>query len=336
MVIRTIRASTGPDAAPVLLALRALKLGDLLVAVPALRGLRRSFPDHRFILACPDWLSPVARLIGGVDALLHTPGLDQPLSVPSDLVSSVDVAVNLHGNGAESRGALEALETRVRIGHRAPGWDGPEWRDGIHERDRWARLVRAHGIPADPEDLHLARPARGAGAAGRTAIVHVGAGYASRHWPVERFAQVVDHLVSCGRRVILTGSAVERPRALQVAGLTTGGGTGAVEVAAGELALTGFLSAVASAEVVVSVDTGAAHLASAFGRPSVVIFGPAPPEEWGPPPGPHRVLTDATVRRGDVFADRPDPALLAVDVEDVLGALDTLPWTDACSTFEIK
>jgi hypothetical protein len=43
-------------------------------------------------------------------------------------------------------------------------------------------------------------------------------------------------------------------------------------------------------------------------------------EEWGPPPGPHIALTDASVRRGDAFASDPDPALLAVDVAEVLAA----------------
>jgi ADP-heptose:LPS heptosyltransferase len=93
---------------------------------------------------------------------------------------------------------------------------------------------------------------------------------------------------------------------------------------AGRLSLLEFCAVIAHAEIVVSADTGAAHLASAFGRPSVVIFGPASPVNWGPPPGPHRVLTDAAVRRGDAFAKDPDPALLAVEVVQVLGAINEL------------
>jgi len=59
------------------------------------------------------------------------------------------------------------------------------------------------------------------------------------------------------------------------------------------------------------------------GRPS---FGPAPPEEWGPPAsGPHRVLTHAELRVGDAFGAEPDPALLAVTVDELLEAIATLP-----------
>jgi ADP-heptose:LPS heptosyltransferase len=35
---------------------------------------------------------------------------------------------------------------------------------------------------------------------------------------------------------------------------------------------------------VICGDTGVAHLATAYGTPSVVLFGPMPPALWGPPP----------------------------------------------------
>ena len=56
-----------------------------------------------------------------------------------------------------------------------------------------------------------------------------------------------------------------------------------------------------------------------------MLFGPVPPERWGPPPGPHVALTHPELRLGDAFADRPDPALAAVTVDEVLAAIDRLP-----------
>jgi ADP-heptose:LPS heptosyltransferase len=304
-----------PDGRPELVALRALKLGDLLVAVPALHGIRRANPDHRLVLAVPAWLEPIVDLVGGIDALLPTPGLDDPLPLPP---GRVDIAVNLHGNGRESRGLLEALAPRRRVGHRSPGWEGPPWRDGILERERWAGLVTAHGMPADPDDVALSPPTAPSPAPD-CVVVHVGAFYGSRQWPVDRFAQVVRELAAAGERVILTGSAAERPRALETAELSALPDSA---VAAGVLGLGEFAALVAASRLVITADTGAAHLASAYARPSVVIFGPAPPEEWGPPEtGPHIVLTDASVRRGDAFGDEPDPALLAVTPADVLAAV---------------
>jgi ADP-heptose:LPS heptosyltransferase len=88
---------------------------------------------------------------------------------------------------------------------------------------------------------------------------------------------------------------------------------------------------VAAARVVVSGDTGVAHLATAYRRPSVVLFGPVSPALWGPPPrvgpggGPlHAVLWhgDGT---GDPWATELDPALARVTVDEVVQALRRLP-----------
>lgn len=310
---------TEADDRPEVLALRALKLGDLLVAVPALRALRRGFADHRLVLAVPGWLEPIVELIDVVDALLPTPGLDEPLPVAP---GRVDVAVNLHGSGPESRGLIDLLAARETIAHRVPEIDGdapadprmPPWIPDLLERRRWVRLVEAFGVPGDPDEVALASSPRRTGIEGAS-VLHVGAFYGSRRWPVDRFAAVARSLRDEGHRVVFTGSVAERPRALAVA---RAAGFGDEAVLAGALDLPEFAALVEDARLVVSADTGAAHLASAYARPSVVLFGPAAPENWGPPPGPHLVLTDASRRRGETFADGPDPALLAVTVDQVL------------------
>jgi ADP-heptose:LPS heptosyltransferase len=312
-----MRDGLEPDGRPELLVLRALKLGDLLVAVPALHALRRAYPDHRIIYAAQGWLRPMIELVGSVDDLLDTHGLDVPLALSP---GRVDVAVNLHGSGPESRGRIRALQAKRIIGHLSEEWDGPCWQDGVHERERWARLVHWHGIDADPLDYRLQPPAV-ASPRPAAVVIHVGAAYGSRLWPVERFAEVARELAAAGHEVLFTGSSGERPRAEKVAAAA---GLPAETVVAGELGLGEFAATVAEASLVISADTGAAHLASAYGRPSVVIFGPAPVAEWGPPPGPHIVLTNESLRVGDTFSDQPDPALLAVSVQDVLSAVSRL------------
>nr|WP_098408754.1 glycosyltransferase family 9 protein [Microbacterium agarici] len=303
-----------PDV-PELLVLRALKLGDLLVAVPAIHAVRRAKPEHRLVLAMPSWLRPIVDLVGGVDALHATPGLDDASGIEP---GRIDIAINMHGNGAESRRFIDGLRARSVVAH---GEDGPAWIDGALERYRWVRLVEAFGMPGDPDDVAILRPLVVPPVA-RAAVVHVGAFYGSRRWPVDRFARVAEALAADGRRVVFTGSEPERSRALAVAQRA---GLPDECVLAGRMSLEQFAAQIADAELVVSADTGAAHLASAYGIPSVILFGPAPPDEWGPPPGPHIVLTDASQRRGETFSDEPDPALLAVSVPDVLAAIADLP-----------
>jgi ADP-heptose:LPS heptosyltransferase len=88
------------------------------------------------------------------------------------------------------------------------------------------------------------------------------------------------------------------------------------------LPLTGLAGLVARSRLVICGDTGVAHLASAYARPSVVLFGPVSPAVWGPPDHPrHEVLWhgDGT---GDPHGARPDPALLRISVAEVAAAID--------------
>ncbi|MDP8936461.1 MAG: glycosyltransferase family 9 protein, partial [Actinomycetota bacterium] len=95
-------------------------------------------------------------------------------------------------------------------------------------------------------------------------------------------------------------------------------------VLAGRTDVLELAAAVAAAARVVCGDTGMAHLATALGTPSVVLFGPTPPHRWGPPPERprHRVLW--TGRTGDPHGARPDPGLLQIPVAAVLDALGHL------------
>ena len=190
-----------------------------------------------------------------------------------------------------------------------------DWREREHEVTRWCRLLSESGIPADPADLGLAPPPVPSPVPAGATVVHPGAASGARRWPADRWAEVARSELAAGRRVVVTGSAAERGLAAEVAG-------GQATLLAGETDLLGLAATVAHAGRVLSGDTGVAHLATAYGIPSVVLFGPTPPSEWGPPPDRtrHRVLWSGG--RGDPHAAAPDAGLLAITVDDVLGALD--------------
>jgi ADP-heptose:LPS heptosyltransferase len=308
----------GGDDRPRLLVLRALGLGDLLTAVPALRGLAGAFPDHRRVLACSPALRPLVALIGGYETLDAT-GLE-----PLPPVGSVSIAVNLHGRGPESHRRLLATQPRHLVAFRHPAIaatvGAPRWWAGEHEVARWCRMVAEHGISVDPADLDLARPASGSRSASTPSltIVHPGAASAARRWPAERFAAVVRQELADGRRVVVTGDASERQLGERVADRA---GLAPDAVLAGRTRLGDLAALVSRAGTVVCGDTGVAHLATALRCPSVVLFGPTSPNEWGPPAARpwHRVLWAG--RTGDPHADRPDPGLLELSVADVRHAL---------------
>ncbi|MEV1290191.1 glycosyltransferase family 9 protein [Micromonospora sp. NPDC049679] len=299
-----------------ILVLRALGIGDLATAVPALRGLRRAFPDRTLALAAPRWLAPLVELIGGIDQLVPVAGLD-PYDWP---VPPPYWAVNLHGRGPRSHGLLRAAHPAWLCAFRcaeAGHLEGPQWVDEEHEVARWCRLLRWYGIGSDPADLALRRPERDEALVGLT-VVHPGGKEARRRWPASRFAAVARELTSGGHRVVVTGAAAERDLAGQVAALA---GLPPTAVLAGRTGLAELAALVAGARLLVSADTGIGHLATAYGTPSVLLFGPTSPARWGPPRERrrHRVLWYEILSHMRCYFGT-HPALAAIDVDAVLAA----------------
>jgi ADP-heptose:LPS heptosyltransferase len=299
---------------PRLLALRALGLGDFLTGVPALRALRRARPDHELVLAAPRVLAPLVELAGAVDRLVDARGLeDLAWSGPPP-----ELAVNLHGCGPQSHVLLRSLRPGrlVAFGCQAARHQGPVWEGEEHETRRWCRLVgEALGVGTDPHDLRLTPSATAQNAPGAV-VVHPGAAHPARRWPPDRFADVARVLSESGHDVVVTGGPGEVALARRVARQA---GLSPDAVLAGRTDLAALAAEVSSARLVVCGDTGVAHLASAFGTPSVLLFGPMPPSRWGPPlDGPHEVVWHGT-GTGDPWADEVDPALLRIGVDEVLG-----------------
>jgi heptosyltransferase-2 len=96
----------------------------------------------------------------------------------------------------------------------------------------------------------------------------------AKRWPTERYAALADRLINeLGAQVMLIGSNAEAEVSLEVSNqmrnqpLTLTGQTDLAELVA----------TLSLADLLVTNDTGPAHIASALGRPTLVIFGPTNP-----------------------------------------------------------
>jgi ADP-heptose:LPS heptosyltransferase len=302
---------------PAVLMLRALGLGDFLTGVPAYRALRAAYPQYETVLAAPAPLAPLALLTGAIDRVLPVGEL-QPVPWPGPPPA---VAADLHGNGPASHDLVRALGAAVTMMYASPadpGVNGPEWDEEEHEVTRWCRLLGWWGIPADPGALRLHRPARPPRIRG-AAVIHPGAASGSRRWPAARFAEVARALAGWGVPVVVSGNAAERPLAAQV---VRAAGLSGKSLLAGRTGLAELATLVAGASLVISNDTGVAHLAVAFGTPSVTLFGPVSPALWGPPDGRHHLALwkGSGTRPGDAHGSRVDPRLLQIETAEVLKA----------------
>lgn len=285
---------------------RALQLGDLLCAVPALRALRRALPAARITLIGLPWARDFVRRIGYVDDFLEFPGFPglperQPdlAALPGFFAATrarhFDLAIQMHGSGILTNPLVARLEARHTAGFVAPGDWCPEpdlfltWPEGLPETRRLLALMDFLGAPTCGEETELPLfPEEEAAFAelrrqlpvGRLGYVciHPGARLASRRWLPQRFAQVADQLAADGLAIVLTGTREEAPI---LAAVRDAMRSPAVDLA-GHTSLGTLAALAAEASLVVCNDTGMSHVAAAVGTPSVVIANGSDPGRWRP------------------------------------------------------
>lgn len=285
---------------------RALQLGDMLCAVPALRALRAAHPTAAVTLIGLPWAAAfVERYSGLIDDFMRFPGARGfPEQAECDdrlaqfyaraRARRFDLAVQLHGSGGPANDIVTSLGASACAGFVQPGerrgtGTFVPWPDHLPEVERYNVLMRALGMRADDTALWMPLTAQDEAEAKsltsafaidveRAVIVHPGAQWASRRWPAQRFANVADALAGGGAQIVITGTSSEasltaevevrmRHRAIQLAGRTTLGGLAAL---------------VARVSLVVCNDTGISHVAAAVGTRSVVVASGSDTRRWSP------------------------------------------------------
>ncbi len=285
--------------------LRALQLGDLLCAVPALRALRRRWPAARVTLIGLPWAREmVARFPAYLDDFLEFPGFPgfpersyEPRAIVRFLREAqqrhFDLALQLHGSGEVSNPLVALLGAQRTAGYFREGHYCPDvtsflpWRDDEHEVERGVRLLAALGapacgaeleapvLPADRQALASVAAARDL-APGEYVCVHPGAQLPSRRWYPERFAVIADELAARGLRVVVTGTAGEATLARAM----TARMRGQVVDLVGQTTLGALTALIDGARLVVANDTGVRHIAAARGTPCVAIACGSDVQRW--------------------------------------------------------
>ena len=337
---------TAFDPAPKRIAVfRALQLGDLLCAVPALRALRAAPAARIALIGLPGAADLVRRLRAYVDELLVFPGApgfpeqvprlgEWPAFIHRAHVRRFDLAIQMHGSGELSNAVVMRLGAARCAGFAPSGADGDwfmPWPQRGSEILRSLALMRFLGASDVGTSLELPITeqewttwyglAREHGLMARGFVcVHPGARLPSRRWPIERFAQVAHHLAREGWSVAVTGSLDEIVLTGALRRFLAGKGHECIDLT-GKTSL-GVLAAVLSeSRVLVCNDTGISHVAAAVGAPGVVIACGSDPDRWAPLDTiRHRVLAHDVACRPCANVECPigHPCALGVTVDRVL------------------
>jgi ADP-heptose:LPS heptosyltransferase len=317
---------------------RALQLGDMLCSVPALRALRRAWPETKITLIGLPWaVRFVERFSSLVDDLVVFPGArgfpeqeETDAGLPHFYAAMrarrFDLALQMHGSGGPANDIVKRLGARSCAGFHQP-YETPEpgfiaWPDDLPEPRRYLALVEALGIDAHDDTLwfplslhdrceYEALEARHGIEPERLILLHPGAQLPSRRWPAARFAEVGDALSARGWQIAITGTANEAAITAAVLGAMA---APALHLT-GSTTLGGLAALVSRARLVVCNDTGISHVAAAMRTPSTVIASGSDTRRWAPlDHSRHRVLADYPPCRPCAFRDCPYGHACALNV----------------------
>ncbi len=356
MACSSVRWGRPVDSAPGrLLLVRTGGLGDIVMALPGLRAIRRHLPDaHISVVASSGgaWLVEREGLFNEVVVFGRSPErpggafsrtriqelawLARLRSRRFDTVAALQPVLGRAG-ALRLRAIVRASGCAQSFGRDTDGRGGfytNAWAEtldsDLHEVERVlavAGLMGASGeadisiTPDARDEAGMDRFLAGAGLANLRPLVALNPGSLrpSHRWPLDRFAAVAGEIARRkGGAAVVVGSPADEPLALPLVGLIA-------SPAASAAGLTSIGQAAAllkKASILITNDTGAMHLAAAVGTPVVAIFGQSDPRRVGPhaPPDKARALANHVCGLPNGFGCRDPRCLLNVSVDQVVEA----------------
>ena len=302
------RRTPDTDRAPRrILLVRLERIGDLVMALEAIRDVRALAPAAQIDLVVGSWNAVLAAAIPSIDRVetldarwlaregegFGMPGLLR--AARAWRTRDYDLAVNFEPDVRSN--LVAAAAGAARTAGWASGGGGPvldialDYDPTTHTAVNSRRLVAhvfgrtppelSRPLLAIPETATAAAAARLRPGAGRPLVgVHVSGGRAIKQWPPERFADVAARLADT-RNAVIVATGAPGDRAL-VSGLQAALAPRLVIDAATDDGLLVSAAILAQLDVFVTGDTGPMHLASAVGTPVVAVFGPSDPARYAP------------------------------------------------------
>ena len=283
-------------------------VGDAVMTIPALRQLRRLFPGAHITMATRAWAEGLFADAEFLDDLqVHGGGGLRSVvqQVRQWRKGNYDLAVLLP-NSLETALVASIARVPLRIGYATDGRQAllthplalPEWRESKHEVFYYLKIVaelewlikhEQTFLDTQPDgSLEVSEPRKSTArdflrARGVKVVIQDSALVAlcpgsinsrAKRWPAERYAALADRLIDeLGAEVLLVGSSAEAEVSLEVSRRMRNKPV----LLTGQTHLAELVAILSLVDLLVTNDTGPAHIASALGRPTLVIFGPTNP-----------------------------------------------------------
>ena len=275
-------------------------IGDMVMMTPALRALKRTYPESNLALLLRPRVADLMQTHPYVDTCIVDNKTEGPYRSLKSLVHQIrdkafDIAVILHPTSF--RNALLPFLARVpiRIGTKVGGRGmlltlSCEDNTGIHEVHRYLRVLQLLNIDTAPSFLefwhtdadrdfieHLLR-SEGVLHGDRIIALNLGTTWTTKQWNILNFADVIQRIIYLTPeiKIVLTGASTEQelakalPTSLSAINLV--GKTDILQLGA----------LLERCDVCLTCDSGPMHIAAAVGTPTVALFGPTSPVRHQP------------------------------------------------------
>jgi len=281
-------------------------IGDVVMTLPAVAAVRRTWPRARISILAKPWVAEVYRLSPDADEIIpfEEPGRHAGIPGKWRLAADLrrygfDCAILLQ-NAIEAAIVVRLADIPLRAGYNSDGRGSllthsvrrsPEIRK-VHQIDYYLAMVEAVGCLPAGRNVRLFPGADYAGIAQRLIAefgleenrsligIAPGAAYGpAKKWLPERFAAVADRLIDdTGAQAVLFGSAGDRSSTAAVA---QSAHHPLVDIA-GKTTLKEAIAVIARCNLFLSNDSGLMHVAGALGIPTIAVFGSTNPATTSP------------------------------------------------------
>lgn len=288
------------------------RIGDVLLATPLIRSLRRACPNATIDVLVFDGTAGVVEGnpdVNNVISIPERPALLAALALVRRLWRRYDLAIATQSGDRPIFFAFAAGKKRVGVVSAGSGL-GPQIKkisltrsvvaaENIHRVELMLRLADALGIPRVPEIVApRTKEAATPESMERYAVVHATPMFRYKQWTRDGWHTLGRSLKQRGLSIIAVGGPgkTERQHLEELwEGLAT----------VRQLPWPQTAALIAQARVYIGADTAATHLAASTGCPTVAIYGPTDPRLWGPWPagGLHSIWDASGViqNRGNVW-----------------------------------
>jgi heptosyltransferase-2 len=295
-------------------------IGDAVLTIPAIRSVRKAFPDSHISLLVKPWVSDIFIENRDINEIILYDSTYKGLSGKLKLAAKLrkekfNVSILLQ-NAFDAAFISLFAGIPERIGYKRD-WRGflltkavPVSKDVLnqHQLYYYLGLLKSAGIAASDiqpyifltdDEREWARniidsslPEHHLPLIG----INPGATFGSaKRWPSEKFAGVINKIINeLNGRVIIFGSPAEIEIANEIAEMAraqTTENAGRILMMAGKTSLRGLTALISECDSFISNDSGPMHIASALLMPIVAIFGSTDRAATGPFGQPHKVIS---------------------------------------------